>query len=222
MTAGRLLSLCATISILLACTPPAHGLLERQIRANTLTSRASPPVRLRFDDAYRYVGGQRFVLNSNADVEQHFFVDADANGRIRRLYWIQFEQFLPTVRGSFDYAPSKTVSLGGLEFIADAYVRIIQDEANPTSDGARARAFLATRGIRFSRPEIISQRLVHIPDAERRQELMIIYSEELAPLGIDVRDLPPDGTLSGPWTAVADTLLRRATDGMKLAPLGSR
>jgi hypothetical protein len=179
-------------------------------------------VRLRFDDAYRYVGGQRFVLNSNADVEQHFFVDADANGRIRRLYWIQFEQFLPTVRGSFDYAPSKTVSLGGLEFIADAYVRIIQDEANPTSDGARARAFLATRGIRFSRPEIISQRLVHIPDAERRQELMIIYSEELAPLGIDVRDLPPDGTLSGPWTAVADTLLRRATDGMKLAPLGSR
>ena len=37
------------------------------------------------DTAFRYVGGQRFVLLGVADAEQHAFVLADAAGNIQRF-----------------------------------------------------------------------------------------------------------------------------------------
>src|SRR5205085_3757302 len=43
-----------------------------------------------------YAGGDHFVLQGVADCEIHVFVEADAGHRVRRLYWIQFEAYLPS------------------------------------------------------------------------------------------------------------------------------
>ena len=57
------------------------------------------------------------------------------------------------------------------------------DKANPgrpDSDGNRARAFLGTKGYRLGSDEVMSQRLVHLIDEAKRNELMIIYLEDLS------------------------------------------
>src|SRR5438034_7745133 len=111
----------------------------RRVEGQILTSTALPAVRLQFDNKFKYVGNQSFILYDNARVEQYFFVDADGQGRIKRLYWVQFEGYLPNNTETYNYKVNKTVNLGGLSFIADAYARNIKDNSGrPGSDGSRA------------------------------------------------------------------------------------
>jgi len=42
-----------------------------------------------------YVGSERFNLYGVADAEVHVFIEADAAKRMKKLYWIQFESYLP-------------------------------------------------------------------------------------------------------------------------------
>ena len=135
------------------------------------------------------------------------------------MYWVQFEGYLPSNTYTYDYKVTKTVNIGGLDFIADAYARNIK--ANPgraDSDGSRARAFLATKGYRLGSDEVLSQRLVHMADKANRNELMIIYLEDLSLMKLTAADVAPGGKAADQWEAIAKGLLQRATKNMKLMP----
>src|SRR5262245_14543910 len=123
----------------------------RTVRDQVLTSKEMPTVSLKFDKGFKYLGSQTFILYDVARAEQHFFVDADEAGRIKRMYWIQFEGDLPSNTHTYGYKATKTVKIGGLEFIADAWARNIKDSPGPPdSDGHRARAFLEKKGHRMA------------------------------------------------------------------------
>src|ERR1044071_6607586 len=114
-------------------TPP----VKRTVSGQVLTSKDMPAVKLEFDKAFKYAGAQSFVLYDVANAEQHFFVDADKDGRVKRLYWIQFEGYLPTNTHSYNYKSPKIVNHGGLDFFADAFPRSLKgDLGRPDSDGA--------------------------------------------------------------------------------------
>ncbi len=197
--------------------------LTRSVKGRELISTETPPVRLRFDRAFRYVGGQVFILYGVARAEQHFFVDADKQGRIRRLYWVQFEGYLPSNTHTYQYPVARTVTLGGREFIADAYPRNLKAQpGRPDSDGARARAFLASKGYRMASDEVLSQRLVHLVDAAKRSELMIIYTEDLTPLGLHASDFEPGGRAAPEQDRIFKGLLERATRGLRVESLPAR
>ena len=196
----------------------AVPLPSRTVNGQTLTSTKLPAVRLEFDKKFKYAGGHSFVLYDVANAEQHFFVDADKDGLISRMYWIQFEGYLPNNTHSYDYKVRKTVNIGGLDFIADAYARNIKaNPGRPDSDGSRARAFLASKGFKLGSDEVMSQRLVHLIDEAKRNELMIIYLEDLTPLKLTAADLAPDGKSAGVWEETSSALLERATRNMKLS-----
>ena len=133
------------------------------------------PIReLHFSKEFRYVGGQRFILRKTADAEQHFFVAPGKAGTVRRLYWIQFEKLLPGIGESYDYSRDEAVTVGGVSFRRN--VRRWDAPAEPDSDRGAMCAFLAKRG--YQVPDgAVRIRLVHVPDANRREELMIIYAE---------------------------------------------
>ncbi len=191
---------------------------SRQVDGQALTSTAMPAVRIEFDKRFKYAGTQTFVLYDVANCEQHFFVDADNNGLVKSLYWIQFEGYLPDNTHSYDYQLTKIVDIGGLDFIADAYVRNTTGKTgNPASDGNRAREFLASKGFRLA-DHIMSQRLVHLIGEDKRNELMIIYSEELTSRGLTVADLVDGGRAADQWDTLAKGLLERGLENMKLSP----
>jgi hypothetical protein len=191
---------------------------HRTIKGQVLASAETPKVRLKFDKAFKYVGSQDFILYDVAHAEQHFYVDADNQGRISRMYWVQFEGYLPTNTHSYRYKADKTITLGGFEFIADAYARNVKTSpGRPDSDGSRARAFLESKGYRMASDEVLSQRLVHLVDEAKRSELMIIYIEDLSGTGLTANDLASGGRAADKWDSISKGLLERAAMGLDVS-----
>jgi hypothetical protein len=211
-----LLSLLAMTEIACAQADKTVEKKTRIVKDRVLTSSEMPAVRLKFGKKFKYVGAQDFILYDVARAEQHFFVEADDQGNIKRLYWIQFEGYLPTNTHSYDYKSPKIVNLGGLDFFADAGARNVkQSPGRPDSDGSRARAFLESKG--YKTPEnVLTQRLVHLIDKEKRNELMIIYLEDMSATGLTAADLNKGGRAEARWNEVSEALLARAQKDLEI------
>ena len=213
--------------IALACaraapTPATQdaGPPTRRVEGQTLVSTEKPRVRIEFGKEFKYVGGQAFILYNVARAEQHFFVDADEDGRIRRFYWVQFEGYLPTNSHAYDYKATKSVNVGGLDFVADAYARNLKlNPSRPDSDGRRAHDFLNAKGYRLEGVDVAMQRLVHLIGEPKRDELMIIYLEDLGPRKLTAADFAPGGREAARWDEFSQALLERAVAGLKISPL---
>src|SRR5262245_17242190 len=96
---------------------------SRTVKDNVLNSTEKPGIRIKFDKAFKYLGAQSFILYGVATAEQHFFADADDKNRISRLYWIQFEGYLPSNTHTYRYQSKTKAKLGQFEFFADAAAR---------------------------------------------------------------------------------------------------
>lgn len=152
----------------------------RRVKHQVLTSTYLPSIRVRFDKPFKYIGSQRFILYDRAQVEQHFFVDADNQQRIKHMYMVQFEGYLPNVNATYDYPLTKTVELGGQTYIVNAESIPNVPAAlkqNPQSDVARAASFLEGKGYRISE-SIIFQRFVRLVDGAKRNEFILLYVED--------------------------------------------
>ena len=181
-------------------TPPPDLKPDRIVRGQTLPSTHDPALSLIFDKAFKYAGSQRFTLYGVADAEQHFFVDSTPDGTIRRVYWVQFEGYLPTNEHTYQYK-GEQVEIGGFPWFSDTRVRAIDPAAGrPDSDGAHVYALLLGKGLKLP-AEVRMQRLVHLTDTGKRKELMIIYAENTATAGSD---------------ATMENLLEHAKAGMKI------
>jgi len=202
------------LAILIGAQPKP---VTRTVKGQVLTSHEMPAVKLEFDKAFRYIGSQSFVLYDVANAEQHFFVDADKDGRMKRFYWVQFEGYLPSNTHSYKYNSPKVVNAGGFNFFADANPRSLNGNlGRPDSDGARARAFFAAKGFKMVGTEFLSQRLVHLVDEAKRNELMIIYVEDLTGTGLTAADLSEGGSARARWPEISQGLLDRALKNMKV------
>jgi hypothetical protein len=210
------------IAIVLAATlvmqaGPADSLrVERKVHANALVSKSLPAATLRFAQAFKYVGAQRVILSGMADAEQHFFVDADKTGNVRRFYWVQFEHRLPTDTHTYNYQPVRTTQVGPLEFIHDTklFTDYAAAEASEKgSDSAYMSKFLDNAGFRLPK-EVRRIRMFNLP-SDRRSELMIIYVEALAP-----GELPAGVTgetpADVPFPSVAATILEHIKANLKI------
>lgn len=180
------------------------------MEGRVITSARDPRVRIRLPKSARYVGAERWVLYDIADCELHLFVDADSKMNVQRLYWVQFEGYLPTrpeLKHTYD-SPRHT-NLGSMDFYVDTWVRRKDAEMRPGSDGEHAVALLRTKG--YHMPDGMTYvRLVHLLDGRKRQELMIIYAEDVAPSGFTASDLQAGGTAYDRWPTIADGVVQRA------------
>lgn len=192
--------------------------LENKVDGQTIITTSFPKGKLTFDSKLKYVGGQRFLLYNVANAEQHFFVEADEQKRVKRLYWVQSEGYLPNNTHTYDYSdqPLK-FQHSGLEWLSDARSGMVpRTEENPNSDGARFRAFMRAKGYVLPQ-EHVRLRMVHL-DAAKRNELMVIYMEDLAPRGLAAMDLREGGKAHAEWPKVVEELVRNAKTGMTFAP----
>ncbi|MGD9590766.1 MAG: hypothetical protein AB7Q37_17800 [Pyrinomonadaceae bacterium] len=191
--------------------------VQRKVKGNAIISKELPAATLRFPKGFRYAGGHAFILYDVARAEQHFYVDADADGNVTRMYWIQFEGYLPSNTHAYDYSSPKKVNIGGYDFFADVSPQKIDPKrGRPDSDGNRAREFLTQKGFKIASDEVMTQRLVAMLTPDNRQELMIIYLEVLTPFGVTAADLAEGGKDRSKWPAMADGLLKRAVAGIRI------
>jgi hypothetical protein len=183
---------------------------ERKVLGNVITSERDPAVRIELPKAARYVGPDRWVLYDIADCELHAFVEADAQNNVQRLYWVQFEGYLPSRPDlHHTYDSPKHATVGGMDFYVDTWVRTKDASTESGSDREHIEALVRAKGYRM--PEAMMYvRLVHLLDSEKRKELMIIYGEDLAPTGFTASELSEGGKAHGRWQGIADAMLERA------------
>jgi hypothetical protein len=187
---------------------------QRKVAENVIDALHTPVETIEVDSAFKYVGAERFILYNIADAELHLFVDADKDGLVHRLYWVQFEGYLPNdPQRHHNYTSPKRVQMAGLQFVVDVGTDKYTEPPNPGSDGERMRKMLAAKGYKLP-AEVASVRLVHLPDADQRNELMFIYAEDLAPSGYHADDLEPKGAHADKWEAFSDALLKRGLPGL--------
>ena len=85
----------------------------------------------------------------------------------------------------------------------------------PGSDSEHVMQLLEKHGYHVERG-LMGVRLVHL-DKARRNELMIVYYEDLADHDLAVADLTEGGRAAGDWPEISAGLRRRALAGMKLS-----
>ena len=182
---------------------------ERKVERNAIVSAHDPNVRVQFPPSAQYVGADRWNLYDIADCELHAFVDADAKRNVQRLYWVQFEGYLPTKPDlAHQYDSPRHTTIGGLDFYVDTWVRPKDAEPQKGSDRQHIEEVIRSKG--FNMPAgMMYVRLVHLLDEQKRKELMIIYGEDLAPTGFSAADLTQGGKEFDQWPAVEKDLLER-------------
>ena len=191
---------------------------ERKVQSNLVTSERDPRVQIRLPESARYVGADRFVLYDMADCELHVFVDGDEHKSVQRLYWVQFEGYLPT-RPEFQhtYDSPRHTNLAGLDFFVDTWVRAKDEPTRPGSDLEHIVKIVSGQG--YHLPDgMMYVRLVYLFQ-EKRKELMIIYAEDSALTGHSATELQAGGKAHAEWPILEKGLLERAEKSVKIAPI---
>jgi hypothetical protein len=184
---------------------------------HSVTVPGPPRLRIEVPRSAHHAGGERFELYGNADAELHVFVDADAKRRIRRLYWVQQEEYLPSLpdrRYTYGKRDKRTTLWGETAWIASGFGKT-ESVTRPGSDREHMIGILKRSG--YSAPPTMMQvRMVRLLDDRAgtgfgRRELMLIYAEDLALSGEDFEALGGEGEDTDRWRAIEPALVERAS-----------
>ncbi len=206
------------LSLLCATLAAQTALPERKVAGNIIASERDPAVRIELPKSVNYVGADRWVLYGIADCELHAFVEADAQKKVQRLYWVQFEGYLasrPDLHHTYD--SPKHATIGGLDFYVDTWVRAKDAPSESGSDREHIEALMRAKGYRMP-DAMMYVRLVHLLDKEKRKELMIIYGEDLSPIKFTAAELSEGGKSHDRWPGIADNLLNNAETRITVEP----
>lgn len=203
--------------------PPAEvpSVPVAQVEANRVTH-AGEGITVRVPATATYVGGERFNLYDVADAEVHVFVEADADKRMRRLWWVQFESYLPSLpQYHYDYSEDRRSELGGVTTWLRSNPVSTASPMRPGSDREHVIGILQRAGIAIP-AEVMNVRMVQLLDDPKgtgqgaRRELMIIYSEDLALSGKTLAELTADGKPNGHWAPIEAGLVARARESVAI------
>lgn len=198
------------------------------VHDNVVTSQRNPAAQVRVPASTRYAGSAHWRLYGIADCRLFAFAEPDAGRVVRRLYWVQFEGYLPEYpKLQHDYRSPRHAKLGGMDFYVDTWAKSTRATPDPRdlaafeavlradgytipaaafasgSDADHFNALLRAAG--FTLPEYAAYvRFVHLLDGKRK-ELMIIYGEEAS-----------SPTLTASQT---DALIARAERSVAVMPL---
>ena len=190
--------------------------VQRTEQGTILRSDRLPAIDIQIDPEFKYVGSTSFILYDLAHAEQHHFVVADAERRVMRQLWFQFEGYLEDNTRTYNYSGMDTLSLNGFSFLHDTNPLNIEQayEARPTSDYAHLVEFLREKGYLLT-GDMTYHRLVWL-DEDLRNELMIIYCEVLAPTGYRLSDIAEGGPAASEWPALSHALQERSLSSFKI------
>ncbi len=183
---------------------------QRSVHGHSVESTHDPRVQIELPRQAKFAGTDHWTLYDVTDCELFLFVEADAQKTIRKMYWIQFESYIPSrPELKYSYGFKQVAKLGGLDFDLRARFGPTGEKPKEGSDGEHVQKLLLEKGYKFP-AEMMNVRFVHLPDATRRKEMMIIYSEDMKPTGLTFAELVHEGRTDDRWAEIQKKLIERA------------
>lgn len=207
-----------SLNICAQSTKKAETNQARWVRGRVLTSDSLSLIRIKFGKNFKFKGSQKFTLYDRAEAEQFYFVDADNQKRIKRMFIVQFEGFLANNNQTYDYSATKTLSIGGQDYIVNAsftpnVAAIIKK--NSETDAAQAASFLESKNFRIG-ADVLFQRFIRVVDEAKRNEFILIYIEDLSGTGFSAADLSKGGRAENQKDKLFQELQNRALNSFAI------
>lgn len=191
---------------------------DRKVDGSVITSTHDPAVRIQLPKTVKYAGADRWVLYGVADCEVHAFTEPDSHNNVKTLYWVQFEGYVPSSPDmQYNYDSTRHVTIGGMDFFVDTWMRSDEEKMRAGSDREHVEALIRAKGLKMP-AGMAYVRLVHLLDAQKRKELMIIYGEDLASTGFTAVDLREGGKAHDQWAAIENSLIENAKKKTSVTP----
>jgi hypothetical protein len=190
---------------------------KRYIEDQVFISTDTPPLRLQFDPALRYVGNVEFDLKGIAHVDRQVWVEAGADSLIQRMLILQFEGFLDNNSRTYSYRPINLIRLGNELYGHNNYVFSVAAEIAeaPEAETAHTLQLLTAKGFQLS-DEQMTSRFARIIDPERRNELIIFYHENIREAGLILAEISDDGEIAEQYADLKSALTRRSLESFKI------
>ncbi len=166
---------------------------DRYVKGNTLISTINPRIMIEANQEFRYIGYFDFEIKANsdeypaeylgkkvADSYRFVFANADKNIKIRKLFIVQFEGFLPKNNFKYNYNFDAAENIGNIKYRHNTwfYDNEKNVKENPGNEGAKTLEFLKSKGYVLE-PDFMMSRYVGLASEDRKNEIIIFYIEML-------------------------------------------
>ncbi len=207
--------------VLLAILVPVAAVGQvRRVEKGTLSSSELPRITVTVDKAFTYVGRFDFILKGIAKGERFIFVDAGRGKTVNRLFIAQFEGFLPDQPHTYNYSFANAELMAGYKFRQNTYAYSNAEAArsNPDAEAALTSKFLRERGFKLE-DELMMSRFLTVPDAERKNELILFYLENVSTTGKTISDFYSGDEETAVWRGISVGLTARSRKAFQVSAL---
>ena len=185
----------------------SHDTIARPVDGGTITSPARPAIAIRVGRGLAYAGCFPLEFPGVARGARYVFVDADGT-RLRRLFVLQFEEFLPASTQVYHYDMSKAEDIGGHRFRHNTWAYSNAASAADPNEGTLLAAFLVQRG--YEVPDVwLMSRFLTLGGEDRKSELILFYLEPAA-AGTSLADLYRGEEATPAWQELRTALAERS------------
>lgn len=192
-------------------TPPQM----RTVQDNVLTSKELPAIRIAVDPSFHYAGKIPFTIAGLAGGERYVFVDAEGK-RVKRMFVLQFEQWLPGIDETYRYDFTNARELGGhrwrhnIGWYSQSALRISQ----PGGEATAMHRWLEREGWEVD-DELLMSRFLTLGNPDRKSELILFYLERASDNGVTIAELDADESRAA---AFARELEERSLAAFRIVP----
>jgi hypothetical protein len=189
---------------------------HRVVKGRELTSTDFPSLRLRVDKSFRYLGKFSFTVANMSSGERYIFAQVQGR-RVRKLFIVQFEAILPDSSETYNYSFADALTIGGHKFKQNTFAFDAREalKKSPPDEGALTTRFLRKKGF-VTENEIMAARLVNVPDAERKHEMILFYMENVSDTGHALKDFYSGEDRTPFWRETAQGLAQRLIESFTI------
>lgn len=161
----------------------AQKLIDIEIIGRQINILGSLSLKLQVAKNFDYIGNQEIIIYDSAKVFHYVFANSYTNKEqerhISKLFFLQYEYFLPSIKKSYKYDSMDILELGGILWHRDNFIdRTTHDDWEPNSDVYQLITFIEKKDYIFP-PKVFTNRLVTMLNEEKNQELLILYLEKI-------------------------------------------
>lgn len=192
---------------------------ERKVEGKTIFSAQNPRIKIQLRGDFEFVGQFDFKIKDVAGGERYIFADT-RQGKVRRLFILQFEAILPASNEIFRYNFDKAQLIGGHKFRSNtfAFSNTEARRENPQGEAALTEKLLKEKGFGLE-DELMTARFVTVPDEAKKHELILFYVENVDSTKYRLTDFYNGEEETEVWKKLSADLLKRAMKSFKIRPL---